>query len=72
MRRRFGARRSKGFGFVDFAGEEEQQKALETLQGKEWKGRPLSLKVAIQGAKEEAEAEAKAEGEKAEVVTSSA
>lgn len=66
VRRRFGARRSKGFGFVDFSGEEEQKKALEVVQGKEWLGRQLSLKVAIQGSKEEAEKEAKDEADKAE------
>ncbi|GAA6028144.1 hypothetical protein JCM8097_006878 [Rhodosporidiobolus ruineniae] len=51
VRRKFGqaAGRSKGFGFVTFASHEDQQKALNEAQGKELKGRPLSLKVAIQG-----------------------
>ncbi|GAA5844547.1 hypothetical protein JCM11251_001629 [Rhodosporidiobolus azoricus] len=49
--RKFGqsAGRSKGFAFVDFATEEDQKKALEQYQGKEVDGRPLSLKVAVQG-----------------------
>ncbi|GAA6001376.1 hypothetical protein JCM10207_006633 [Rhodosporidiobolus poonsookiae] len=48
--RKFGqsAGRSKGFAFVDFATNEDQQKALGEFQGKELDGRPLSLKVAIQ------------------------
>ncbi|CAO1633394.1 unnamed protein product [Sympodiomycopsis kandeliae] len=61
VRRQFGARRSKGFGFVEFASEQEQQKALSDYNGKDWKGRPLSLKVAIQGSKEQADKESKDE-----------
>ncbi|KAJ3988104.1 hypothetical protein F5890DRAFT_1583607 [Lentinula detonsa] len=37
VRRRWGhPRRSKGYGFVDVGGEEEQKKAIEALQGKEF------------------------------------
>jgi RNA recognition motif-containing protein len=37
--------RSKGFGFVDFASAEEQQKALK-LNGQEVDGRPLTIQIA--------------------------
>jgi len=37
--------RSKGFGFVDLASHEEQQKALK-LNGQEYEGRPLTVQVA--------------------------
>ena len=40
-----GAGRSKGFGFVDFASEAEQQRALG--QTFEVEGREIALKVAI-------------------------
>ncbi|GAA5893620.1 RNA recognition motif domain-containing protein [Sporobolomyces salmoneus] len=48
--RKFGqaAGRSKGFAFVDFESEQDQQKALNEYQGKELEGRALSLKVAIE------------------------
>ncbi|CAO1614160.1 unnamed protein product [Parajaminaea phylloscopi] len=65
VRRRFGARKSKGFGFVEFASEEEQKKALEQFNGKDYLGRPLTLKIAVQGSKEQAEAEAKTEAQAA-------
>lgn len=45
--------KSKGFGFVDFESEEEQQKALNGCQGKEVEGREIQLKVAIQEEKRE-------------------
>lgn len=65
IKRRFGSR-TKGFGFVDLASEEEQQRALNEVQGKTVEGRALSLKVAIQGQDRaadanEGEAEAAAE-----------
>jgi len=37
--------RAKGFGFVDFASHEEQQRALK-LNGQELEGRPLTVQVA--------------------------
>lgn len=38
--------RSKGFGFVTFATEEDAAKAAEALNGKESDGRPLTVNVA--------------------------
>jgi RNA recognition motif-containing protein len=56
VRRRWGnPRRSKGYGFVEVADEEQQKKALEALNGKEVGGRPIAVKVAID-AKEAMEA----------------
>ncbi|OAV87548.1 hypothetical protein PTTG_03545 [Puccinia triticina 1-1 BBBD Race 1] len=55
--RRYGSStgRSKGFGFVEFANEENQLKALEEIQGKEMDGRALHVKIAINEAKKDAE-----------------
>jgi len=39
--------RSKGFGFAEFDSHEDQQKALNTLNGKQVQERELSLKVAL-------------------------
>ncbi|KIJ56559.1 hypothetical protein M422DRAFT_57267 [Sphaerobolus stellatus SS14] len=48
VRKRWGnPRKSKGYGFVDVGSEEEQQKALAALQGKEVDGRELAVKVAF-------------------------
>jgi len=48
VRRRWGKpRRSKGYGFVDVGGEEEQKKAIAALQGKEIEGREIAVKVAV-------------------------
>ncbi|KAJ7283819.1 hypothetical protein C8J57DRAFT_1432829 [Mycena rebaudengoi] len=48
VRRRWGQpRKSKGYGFVDVGGEEEQKKAIEALQGKEVGGRPIAVKIAV-------------------------
>ncbi|MBN2585508.1 RNA-binding protein [Patescibacteria group bacterium] len=38
--------RSKGFGFVEMATEEEAQKAIDELNGKELDGRTISVNVA--------------------------
>jgi RNA recognition motif-containing protein len=38
--------RSKGFGFVEMATDEEAQKAIETLNGKELDGRSLTVNEA--------------------------
>ena len=38
--------RSKGFGFVEMATEEEAKKAIETLNGKELDGRTLTVNEA--------------------------
>ncbi|KAI0770790.1 hypothetical protein BC629DRAFT_777036 [Irpex lacteus] len=56
VRRRWGKpRRSKGYGFVDVGSEEEQKKAIDTLQGKEIGGRPIAVKVAVNSQKTDAE-----------------
>lgn len=57
VRRRFGhPRKSKGFGFVDVGNEEEQQKAIAGLDGKEVGGRAIVVKVAVDSAHEDANA----------------
>jgi len=38
--------RSKGFGFVEMASPEEAQKAIDELNGKDFKGRPLRINEA--------------------------
>ncbi|KAG8744823.1 hypothetical protein FRC10_009347 [Ceratobasidium sp. 414] len=63
VQRRWGARRSKGFGFVDVGDEEEQKKALAyfapvegpegMLVGKEIEGRQIAVKVAVDAPKKE-------------------
>jgi len=54
VRRKFGPpRRSKGYGFVDVGSEEEQQKAIEAIQGKEVGGRAIAVKIAVNATKEE-------------------
>ncbi|KAK7470841.1 hypothetical protein VKT23_002258 [Stygiomarasmius scandens] len=53
VRRRWAPRRSKGYGFVDVGSEEQQKKAIETLQGKEVGGRPIAVKVAVNTPEEE-------------------
>ncbi|KAJ7507594.1 hypothetical protein B0H11DRAFT_2153252 [Mycena galericulata] len=56
VRRRWGQpRKSKGYGFVDVGGEEEQKKAIEALQGKDVGGRAIAVKIAR-------EVESRAEG----------
>ena len=48
VRRRWGQpRKSKGYGFVDVGSEENQQKAIAALDGKEVAGRPIAVKVAV-------------------------
>ncbi|KAF8450821.1 hypothetical protein L210DRAFT_963383 [Boletus edulis BED1] len=54
VRRKFGRpRRSKGYGFVDVGSEEEQNKAIEAIQGKEVGGRAIAVKIAVNATKEE-------------------
>ncbi|MGB4420208.1 MAG: RNA-binding protein [Candidatus Saccharimonadales bacterium] len=38
--------RSKGFGFVEFANEDDNQKAVDQLNGKELDGREISVSLA--------------------------
>ncbi|KAF7301425.1 RNA-binding domain-containing protein [Mycena indigotica] len=48
VRRRWGQpRKSKGYGFVDVGGEEEQKKAIEALTGKDVGGRAIAVKIAV-------------------------
>lgn len=56
VRRRWGnPRKSKGYGFVDVGSEEEQQKAIAALQGKELEGgRQIAVKVAVNTAEHDA------------------
>lgn len=65
-----GQGRSKGFGFVDFVNEEEQKKALETVQGKEVDGREVQLKVAINSVPDASE-EVKVDGEPEAIIVAS-
>lgn len=61
VRRRWGRpRRSKGYGFVDVGSEEEQNKAIAALEGKEVGGRALAVKIAVNTPQDEEE-EGKAE-----------
>lgn len=62
VRRRWGKpRKSKGYGFVDVGGEEEQKKAIEALEGKEVAGRPIAVKIAVNAEEQEQEQEEKEE-----------
>lgn len=54
VKRPFGVRRSKGFGFVDTADHGEQLKAL-ALDGKDLDGRAIAVKVALQHQRDPAE-----------------
>jgi len=57
VRRRWGKpRKSKGYGFVDVGGEEEQNKAIAALEGKEIEGRQIAVKVAVNAGHEDDEA----------------
>jgi RNA recognition motif-containing protein len=38
--------RSKGFGFVEYVNEEDNQKAVDQLNGKELDGRPINVSLA--------------------------
>lgn len=38
--------RSKGFGFVEMSSDEEATKAIESLNGKDYEGRPLTVSEA--------------------------
>lgn len=59
VRRRWGKpRKSKGYGFVDVGSEEEQQKAIAALEGKEVGGRPIAVKIAVNTPHEESADEA--------------
>jgi RNA recognition motif-containing protein len=53
-------RKSKGYGFVDVGTEEEQNKGITALQGKEIDNRPIVVKVAVNASQAD---EAKATGD---------
>jgi len=53
-------RKSKGYGFVDVGSEEEQNKGITALQGKEIDNRPIVVKVAVNASQAD---EAKAIGD---------
>jgi len=58
VRRRWGQpRKSKGFGFVEVADEEEQKKAVAALDNKEIGGRVLTVRVAVNTPRDEEGAE---------------
>lgn len=42
-----GSRRSKGFGFVEMANDEDAKKAINALDGAEWEGRTIIVKEAL-------------------------
>ena len=53
------ARKGRGFGFVSLENEEQQQKAVGEMNGKEIDGREIAVKVAIDSpGKEDGEIEA--------------
>ncbi len=39
-------KRKRGFGFVEMASDEEESKAIETLDGSEWMGRQIKVNKA--------------------------
>jgi RNA recognition motif-containing protein len=58
VRRQYGRpRKSKGYGFVDVGNEEEQQKAIAALEGKDVGGRPIAVKIAVNAHGDEANEE---------------
>ena len=38
--------RSRGFGFVEFENDDDNQKAVDQLNGKELDGRPINVRIA--------------------------
>lgn len=57
-------RKGRGFGFVTLSSEEEQNKAVQEMNGKEIEGREIAVKVAIDSPGKEDDA---VDGEQAEV-----
>lgn len=55
VKQKFGNQRSKGFAFVDFETEEDQQKALANEQGRSVEERAIQVKVALQDNKKDDE-----------------
>ena len=56
-------RKGRGFGFVTLSSEEEQNKAVQEMNGKEIEGREIAVKVAIDSPGKEDDA---VDGEQAE------
>jgi RNA recognition motif-containing protein len=57
-------RKGRGFGFVTLASEEQQQKAVAEMNGKDIEGREIAVKVAIDSpGKEDGAEESKENGE---------
>lgn len=66
VRRSYGKpRKSKGYGFVDVGNEDEQKKAIAALDDKEYEGRKIAVKVAVNTPPHEDEAAVEAEGTEA-------
>jgi RNA recognition motif-containing protein len=61
--------RSKGFGFIEFENEGDQQKSLNALNNKEVEGRALVVKVALTEQPHERKTDGKAEENKAAPAT---
>ncbi|EJT97607.1 hypothetical protein DACRYDRAFT_111651 [Dacryopinax primogenitus] len=57
VRRRWPPRRSKGYGFVDVGDEAAQKKGIEAVNGKQFEGREVAVKVAVNTQLEDAEKE---------------
>jgi len=38
---------NRGFGFIEFDTKEEAQKAIDTMNNKQWKGRTLALEFSV-------------------------
>lgn len=57
------ARKGRGFGFVTLSSEEQQQKAVSEMNGKEIEGREIAVKVAIDSPDKTDEEGAHHEGE---------
>lgn len=55
-------RKGRGFGFVNLASEEMQQKAVKEMNGKEIEGREIAVKIAIDSPDKTDEEPAAAEG----------
>jgi RNA recognition motif-containing protein len=72
VRRKWGPKKSKGYGFVDVGGETEQQNAIELLHGKDVGGRYIAVKVAVNTPHEEDLKETDAEHEHPEEATTQA
>ncbi|KAG5648663.1 hypothetical protein DXG03_000009 [Asterophora parasitica] len=73
VRRRWGQpRKSKGYGFVDVGGEDEQQKAIKALEGKDVGGRAIAVKVAVNAPHDEETADEKPETTEAAALVAAA